>query len=111
MRFALRAVRFCRTLPPTWEARHIGEQLFRSTTSVAANYRATCRARSVREFISKIGIVAEEADESVFWLTLLEQSEIATGADLRELLRETQELLAIFIASAKTAAANRDRSS
>ena len=107
MRFALRVLRFCRTLPPAWEARHIAEQLFRSSTSVAANYRAACRARSRREFISKLGIVTEEADESVFWLTLLAQTEIASGSELQDLLAEAKELLAIFIASTKTATANR----
>lgn len=105
MRFALRVVRFCRTLPPTWEARHIAEQLFRSGTSLAANYRAACRARSRREFISKLGIVTEETDESVFWLMLLGHAEIAGGGELQHLLAEARELLAIFIASTKTATA------
>src|SRR5574341_255353 len=69
--FAIRLVRLFRSLPKTDEARTIGRQLLRSGTSVAANYRAVCRARSKAEFIAKIGIVVEEADETVFWLELL----------------------------------------
>ncbi|MFQ5637494.1 MAG: four helix bundle protein, partial [bacterium] len=65
--FAKQVIRFCRTLPENREGRLIGNQLFRSGTSVAANYRAACRARSKRDFISKMGIVEEEADESFFW--------------------------------------------
>ena len=64
-RFAVRAVKFCRTLPDTWEARRIGGQLIDAATSVYANYRATCRARSRAEFIAKIGLVAEEALDGV----------------------------------------------
>ncbi len=108
MRFALRIVRFCRTLPDTWEGRHIRDQLFRSGTSVAANHHSTCRARSHRDFVSKIGIVVEESDESVFWLTFVARAELSAGAEGVELLKEARELLAIFIQSAKTASANRN---
>jgi four helix bundle protein len=65
-RFALRVVLFCRELPRNWEAQQIARQLFRSGTSVAANYRATCRARSGREFIARLRVVAEKCDESLF---------------------------------------------
>ncbi len=69
--FALRILKLCRSLPKTDEARTIGRQLLRSGTSVAANYRAVCRARSKAEFVAKIGVVVEEADETAFWLELL----------------------------------------
>jgi four helix bundle protein len=110
MHFALRIVSLCRTLPSSWESRHVAAQLFRSGTSVAANYRAACRARSRREFISKLGIGAEEADETVFWLMLLMRSGIDGSDAVQEALDEAKELLAIFIASIKTANANRDQS-
>jgi four helix bundle protein len=106
MQFAVSVTRFCRTLPDTWEGRHVRDQLFRSGTGIAANYHATCRARSRREFISKLGVVIEESDESVFWLTFLERAAIAESAEAVRLLAEGRELLAIFIQSAKTAAAN-----
>jgi len=107
MRFALRTVHFCRTLPDTWEGRHVRDQLFRAGTSVAANYYATCRARSHRDFISKIGIVVEESDESVFWLTFVGEAALSNDAELNGLLAEARELLAIFTQSAKTASTNR----
>src|SRR5580698_4035183 len=69
--FALLLIRLCRTIPSSQEGRIITRQLLRSATSVAANYRAVCRARSRADFISKLGIVLEEADESLFWLELL----------------------------------------
>ena len=69
--FAIRIVKLFRSLPKTEEARVIGRQLMRSATSVAANYRAVCRARSKAEFIAKIGVVVEEADETVFWLEMI----------------------------------------
>lgn len=101
--FAIRVVRLCRSLPRTDEARTIGRQLLRSGTSVAANYRAVCRARSKAEFIAKIGIVVEEADETVFWLELLIDTGIIAEEKLRDLLKEANELVAIFAASQKTA--------
>jgi four helix bundle protein len=75
-RFAIRIVRLSQSLPKTNEARVIGNQVLRSGTSIAANYRATCRARSRAEFLAKLGIVVEEADETVFWLELLEETGI-----------------------------------
>ncbi len=108
-RFAVRTVQFCRRLPQSWEARRIGGQLIDSCTSVYANYRATCRARSRAEFIAKLGLVAEEADETVGWLELVEALELARGDELRFLLGESNELLAIFSASQKTAKENRQR--
>ena len=103
--FALRIVRLFRSLPRAEEARVIGKQLLRSGTSVGANYRAVCRARSKREFISKISVVVEEADESVFWLELLVEAEIMSKAKLAALHNEAEQLLAIFAASLRTARA------
>jgi four helix bundle protein len=81
----------------------IGRQVLRSGTSVAANYRAVCRARSKAEFVAKIGTVVEEADETVFWLELLVESDLASQARMDGLLKEANELLAIFAASQRTA--------
>jgi four helix bundle protein len=101
--FAIRAVRLWRSLPRTDEARGIGRQLLRAATSVAANYRAVCRARSKAEFVAKLGVVVEEADESVFWLELLADTEIVSRDRVATLLAEANELVAIFAASQRTA--------
>ncbi len=85
----------------------MGRQILRSGTSVAANYRAVCRARSKAEFISKIGVVVEEADETVFWLELLVDTGIVRKAKMNNLLVEANELLAIFAASQWTARGKR----
>lgn len=105
--FALRIVELFRSLPKSDEARVMGRQLLRSATSVAANYRAVCRTRSKAEFISKIGVVVEEIDESVFWLELLIDSRILDRGQTDGLLSEANELLAIFAASQHTAKASR----
>jgi four helix bundle protein len=97
--FALRIVRLFRELPKKDEARMIGKQVFRSGTSVAANYRAVCRARSKAEFIAKMGIVVEEIDETVFWLELQVETGIIAEGQMKSLLEEAKELLAIFAAS------------
>jgi four helix bundle protein len=112
MQFAIRVVKFCRTLPGTWEARRIGGQLIDSSTSVAINYRAAGRGRSHREFTAKLGTVTEEADETLGWLELLVQLELAQGPEARWLLGEARELIAIFGSSYATARAreSRDRS-
>lgn len=101
--FALRIVRVFRSLPKSEEARIIGKQLLRSGTSVAANYRAVCRARSKPDFVSKIGVVVEETDETVFWLELLAEAEILKKDQLDLLMKEANELLAIFAAAQITA--------
>ena len=101
--FAIRSIRLAQTLPKTDVARVIGRQLLRSATSVDANYRAVCRARSKTEFIAKIGIVVEEIDESVLWLELLVDTNIVAQSRLEGLLKEATELLAIFAASQHTA--------
>jgi four helix bundle protein len=101
--FALRVMRMCRTIPSTRETNIINNQILRSATGVAANYRAVGLARSKAEFISKLGVVLEEADETVFWLELLSDSGIIPASKLRELMAEGNELVAIFLASRKTA--------
>jgi len=104
--FAIRIVKLFRALPKNDEARVIGKQVLRSGTSVAANYRAVCRARSGAEFIAKIGVVVEEADETVFWLELLVETEIISLQKMESLINEANELLAIFAASQTTAKTN-----
>ncbi|MEO6119421.1 MAG: four helix bundle protein [Terriglobales bacterium] len=102
--FAVRVVTLFRSLPKTDEARVIGRQLLRSSTSIAANYRAVCRSRSKAEFVAKIGIVVEEADdETVFWLEFLVDTGIVKIGKLELLIKEANELLAIFAASQRTA--------
>ena len=104
--FAIRIVTLFRSLPKTEEGRIIGRQLLRSGTSVAANYRAVCRARSKAEFIAKIGTVVEEADETVFWLEMLIDTRIVSLSRADGLLKEANELLAVFAASQRTARKN-----
>ena len=100
--FALRIVRMFRSLPRSVDAQVMGKQLLRSGTSVAANYRAACRARSRAEFLAKLGIVVEEADESVLWIELLLESGIVKKEKVASLLTEARELTAIFTASTRT---------
>jgi four helix bundle protein len=101
--FALRTMKLVGALPRTIQGRAIGSQLMRSGTSVAANYRAACRARSKPEFIAKLGTVEEEADESAFWLELIIEGELLNAAQIQPLLTEATELVAIIAASKKTA--------
>jgi four helix bundle protein len=96
-----------RALPRTEVARVLGRQVLRSATGVAANYRSACRCRSRADFLSKIGITLEEADETVFWLELLIDSGTMKQARLAELLNEANELVRIFAASRRTAALRR----
>src|SRR5437773_1560168 len=103
--FAVRIVKMFRALPKSSEARILGRQVIRLGTSVAANYRAACRARSKAEFTSKLHIVLEEIDETVLWLEMLVDCEIVERSRMTGLLREAQELLAIFGASWRTAKA------
>lgn len=105
--FALNIIKLSTQLPKTLEARVLAQQILRSGTSVAANYRAVCRARSRAEFIAKLGTVVEEADETVFWLELLIESGISQEDRTVGLLREAKELLAIFSASRRTAKSSR----
>ena len=102
-RFALRIIKLHRSLPKTEEARILGRQLLRSGTSIGANYRAACRARSRADFVSKLGIVLEEADETAYWLSLMQQAGIFREAQLQDIVRESKELVSIFVASVRTA--------
>jgi len=101
--FGLRVIKLVEQLPRSKTADVIGQQLLRSATSVGANYRAACRARSQADFVSKICVVEEEADESAYWLELLEAAKIVSEAEISSLLKEADELTAIFVASGKTA--------
>src|ERR1043166_6027441 len=105
--FALRVVRLVDALPNSVKGRAIANQIIRSATSVAANYRAACRARSRSEFVAKMGVVEEEADESCFWLELIIDSRLLTEKRIRPLLSEAGELVAIMAASRKSALGNR----
>ena len=101
--FAIRIVKLYRSLPRSPDAQVLGKQLLRCRTAVAANYRATCRSRSRAEWVAKIGVVVEEADESVFWLEMLSDCGIIPAERLRDLMAEAHELSAIFTASHFTA--------
>jgi four helix bundle protein len=102
--FALRIIKLTRAIPKNDDAaRVIAKQIVRSGTSVAANYRASCRARSRAEFVSRIGTVEEESDETALWLELLIESEIIPGRKLSALLAEANALTAIMASSRKTA--------
>ena len=101
-KFVVDNIRFFRTLPKTEEAKIIGRQLLRSSSSVGANYRAACRARSQAEFHSKLSIVVEEADESAFWMEILIEAEIVKPSELNYLNDEANQILKIVAASRKT---------
>ncbi|MBN1363153.1 MAG: four helix bundle protein [Sedimentisphaerales bacterium] len=101
--FALRVIRLVGALPKSREAGVIGGQLLRCGTSVGANYRAACRARSAAEFIAKMGVVEEEADESAYWMELLLEAGIMKEIHISGLLTEANEILSMVVASIKTA--------
>ena len=101
--YANRVVKLCAALPNDWIARTLGKQLLRSGTSVGANYRAVCRAKSHSDFINKLRIVEEECDESLFWMELLVDNNLVRPARLAGLMKEADEILAIVVSSAKTA--------
>jgi len=101
--FALRVIQLVESLPKGRTADVIGHQLLRSGTSVGANYRAACRAKSTADFISKMGTVEEEADESLYWMELLVEAEIVKPELLTALMQEADELVAITVSSINTA--------
>jgi len=101
--YANRIVRLCSALPGHWIAQTLGKQLLRSGTSVGANYRAVCRARSNPDFVNKLRIVEEECDESLFWMELLVDNNLIQASRLSKLMKEADEILAIVVSSAKTA--------
>jgi four helix bundle protein len=100
--FALRIIKLVEKLPNTFLGRHVGGQLTRSGTSVAANYRAACRAKSNADFIAKMGTVEEECDESAFWIELAIDTAMVQRERVAELLDEANQLTAIFVASINT---------
>ena len=101
--FALRIVKMYCALPKSTEAQVLGKQVLRSGTSVAANYREASRARSDAEFISKLGIVEQELDETILWLELLVESGISTQTKMQQLMDEADELIRIFVTSIRNA--------
>src|SRR5262245_5730641 len=110
-KFALRVIRLVEALPSGRLCDTIGRQILRSGTSVGANYRASCRARSTADFVSKMGIVEEELDECLYWLELLAETKTIEGNRLKNLEKEANELLSIAVSSIKTARLNsRNRS-
>ena len=100
--FALRVIKLVQSLPPNLAAEVIGKQLLRSGTSVGANYRASCRAKSTADFINKLSIVEEEADESVYWRELLIESKIVKENLLKNLMDEGNQILSIVVSSIKS---------
>ena len=105
-KFVVDNINLYRNLPKTEEAKIVGRQLLRSSSSVGANYRAACRARSQAEFHSKLSTVVEEADESLFWMEILEEAEIIKNEQLTILYKKGTEILKIAAASRKTVSKN-----
>ena len=105
--FAKNIIRLCRNLPNNREGRLIGNQLFRSGISVAANYRAACRGRSKAELVSKLAIVEEEADETMFWLEIIQEMSISNNPLVDDLLKESDEIVATIVSSIRTTKKNR----
>lgn len=102
-KLAVESIKHYRSLPQTEDARIVGKQMVRSATSVAANYRAVCRARSKKEFFSKLSITVEESDETSLWYEILIEAEIANNTVSKGLLKESNEILAILTTARKTA--------
>ena len=106
--FALRVVRLVGALPNSRTARVLGQQLLRCGTSVGANYRSACRARSRADFIAKMGIVEEECDESLYWVGLLIESGDLRADLVQHLIQEANEILSMVVASINTARARKE---
>ena len=105
--FALGVIQLVESLPKERTAEILGRQLLPSGTSVGSNYRSACRARSIADFISKMGIVEEEVDESVYWMELLIEAGMEVSGNMEALMKEAGELLALAVASIKTARKNK----
>jgi len=106
--YALRVIKVIEALPNSRTADVLGKQLLRCATSVGANYRAACRARSNADFIAKMGIVEEEADESLYWMELLIEGQLISQERLADLMQEGNEIVAIVVASIRTARPRKD---
>lgn len=104
--FAHSCVKLALNLPKNVLGQHIQKQLIRCSTSVAANYRAACLGQSKKAFISKLGIVIEEADECIFWIIFLQDERVVSNIESDKILKESKELTSIFIASRITAVKN-----
>jgi four helix bundle protein len=107
--FTLRVMKVVSALPDNTQGRIISHQLMKSGSSVGANYRAVCRARTRRDFINKLGVVIEEADESAFWLEVTGEGNVLDPRQLAPLLQEANEIVAILTAALKTARKNNRR--
>jgi four helix bundle protein len=107
--YALRMIRMYQKLPKSGEAKVIGNQVLRSGTSVGAQYREACRAKSPADFVNKMEGSLQELDESAYWLELLVDAEIVPAAKLADLQKESDELIAIFVASINTSKKNNPR--
>jgi len=105
--FALRVINLVSALPDERSTEMMGRQLLRSATSVGANYRAACRAKSTADFISKMGTVEEEADECMYWMELLSETKLVQAEKLKPLMTEANELVAITVSSINTAKARK----
>ena len=105
-KLALDVIRFCSRLPQKQDFWVISKQLIRSATSVGANYRSACRAKSKLDFIAKLAIVEEEADETLYWLELIEELGFKNDDDLKRLKDETNQIISIIVASKRTARKN-----
>jgi four helix bundle protein len=108
--FALNILKLSKYIPDTPEGKVIKYQLVKAGTSTAANYRAACKGRSKAEFVAKLGVVEEEADESAFWLEMLAEGEILKNNKVESLLKEANEIVAIMASSKKTASKYKTRS-
>jgi four helix bundle protein len=102
-RFTLRVMKVVAALPDNAQGRVIANQLMKAGSSVGANYRAVCRARSPKDFINKLGVVIEEADEAAYWLEIVGEGEVVPASRIEGLLKEANELVAIMTAARKTA--------
>jgi four helix bundle protein len=109
-KLALRIIKLIEALPKNQTAEIIGRQLLRSGTSVGANYRAACRGKSSADVISKLSVVEEEADESIYWMELLVESGLVPQAKTTSLMNETHEIVAMIVASIKTLRSNQQAS-
>src|ERR1700735_3998562 len=109
-RFAIDVIKFVEELPPKRSLNVLSNQLLRCSSSVGANYRSACKGKSTADFINKIVIVEEEADESIYWLELMEEAGLVSSKDIFTLKKEANELTAIFTAIGKTAKANQRNS-
>lgn len=104
--FALDIIKLVESVPNTKIAHVISNQILRSATSVGANYRAVCRAKSDKDFINKLKICEEECDETIYWLELIEESDLLRNETTNKLIKEADELTSIFVASINTKKAN-----